>query len=127
MKKSKTIIFTALLLVVIFFIINWIAKGIEGDTPDVEAYVKFQYNKQTRKELGLYTTSTTDYLDIGKDTLMFKSIVGNFETRVIADGIAIKTDTGWQYSNFKLKTFKRNENIDSLRKYFLDGSLVSHE
>lgn len=126
MKKNKIIIFTALILIVIFLIINWIAKGIEGDTPNVVEYVKAQYKNQTHKELGTYTTSTTDFLNKGKDSLIFKSVVGNFDTRVIADGIAIRTDTGWVYSNFELQIFKRNENVDSLRRYFLDGSLVSN-
>lgn len=96
----------------------------EETNPKIEEYIIEKWKMDTGLDLGSITPSYTVSREIAKDSIMFKSLVRNSEIKVLVDGIVYKKDGKWLYTNYAYQVFDVDVKIDSLGKYFLDGSLV---
>lgn len=98
---------------------------VNNNDPDIEGYVKNEYKEWNGVDLGNYTTYESVSKDLKKDSIMFKIIVSNSDTRVVADGVTHKKDGDWKYHSLIFKTFEHSESLDSAKKNYLDGSVTS--
>ena len=123
-SKSKVkIIIVWVIVLMILTLGNYLVSKNE---PDIEKFVKNEYKKWGGNDLGKYTTYESVTKELSTDSVLFKIIISNSDTRVIADGIAHKENRKWQqYSYFIFKTFKHSDNLESAKKYYLDGTLTS--
>ena len=122
---SKNKIKTISIIVMVLLALTLVNYLVNRNEPDIENYVKKEFREWNGIDLGNYTTYESVSKTLQKDSIMFKIIISNSNTRVVADGITYRKDDDWKYHSLIFKAFSHSESLDSARRNYLDGSLTS--